>query len=164
MLLVPPARYIPEGMHLAVAPKIKSRSFRQIVKLISLQLLTKMPASNPGSAGKTTAAFEKASLFFPKPHLCPRKTFMPFIRLRCKRINGYKKFEGQEVGSGEKPWKLCKVSGVSPQVRDMRLPSTNSRMWIWLFSDRQDRVGHYSARNQLIILDHLLLELSRSCP
>ena len=39
MLFVPSARYIPEGMLLAVVPKIKSRFFRQIVKLISFQLL-----------------------------------------------------------------------------------------------------------------------------
>jgi len=39
MLFVLPARSIPEGMLLAVSPKIKSRFFRQMVKLISLLLL-----------------------------------------------------------------------------------------------------------------------------
>ena len=40
MLLVPPARSIPEGMFLVGNPKIKSQSFRQFVKVISERLLS----------------------------------------------------------------------------------------------------------------------------
>ena len=50
-----------------------------------------------------TVGFEKSPPSFPNPHLFPLKAFMLFIRLQCKLINGYKKFEGQEMGSGVLP-------------------------------------------------------------
>jgi|GEM_PF-6908877 len=48
-------------------------------------------------AGKTRGAFETA------PQFRPRKTFNVFISLLRKEINNLKKFENQEMGSGEKP-------------------------------------------------------------
>jgi hypothetical protein len=54
-------------------------------------------------AGKTKSLFEKSVFFFPAPQLFSQKLFRSFIGLHSKPVNSLKRFERQEMGSGEKP-------------------------------------------------------------
>ena len=50
----------------------------------------------------------------PRPHFLAFKLLYPFIRLRCKRINGMKVLRGQSWGAGKKRDAFPKAAVVFP--------------------------------------------------